>query len=85
MRLLLDLVNLLRALAADRALLALENVALRQQLNVLQRNAKRPRIDDRDRLFWVLMHRLFDEWKEHLVLVKPQTVIRWHRNGFRYY
>ncbi|MHC4340399.1 MAG: integrase core domain-containing protein [Planctomycetota bacterium] len=85
MRLFLDLLTLLRALAADRARLAIENVALRQQLNVLQRNAKRPRIDDRDRLFWVLMHRLFDEWKEHLVLVKPQTVIRWHRNGFRYY
>ena len=85
MRLLLDLVTLIRALASDRARLALENAVLRQQLNVLQRNAKRPRITDDDRLFWVLISRLFEEWKEHLVLVKPETVIRWHRQGFRYY
>jgi len=85
MRLVLDLITLVRALASDRARLALENTALRQQLNVLQRNAKRPRIRDSDRLFWVLISRLFDEWKDHLILVKPETVVRWHRQGFRYY
>ena len=68
-----------------RARLALENAALRQQLNVLRRNAKRPRLHDNDRLFWVLISRLFDERREHLVLVKPETVVRWHRQGFRYY
>jgi hypothetical protein len=81
----LDLLALVRRLAADRARLALENVVLRQQLNVLKRSVKRARLDDGDRLFWVLMHRLFKEWKEHLVLVKPETVARWHRHGFRYY
>ena len=85
MRLLFDLLALVRALAADRARLALENVVLRQQLNVLRRSVKRARLDDGDRLFWVLIHRLFKEWKEHLVLVKPATVLRWHRQGFRYY
>ena len=85
MRLLLDLLALVRALSADRARLALENVVLRQQLNVLRRSVKRARINDGDRLFWVLMHRLFAEWKEHLVVVKPETVIRWHRQGFCYY
>lgn len=70
MRLFLEPLNLVRPLASDRARLALENAALRQQINVLQRNAKRPRIDDSDRLFWVLLSRLFDEWREHLVLVK---------------
>jgi hypothetical protein len=85
MGLLLDLLALVRALAADRARLALENVVLRQQLNVLRRSMKRARIHDGDRLFWVLICRLFKEWKEHLVLVAPETVIRWHRQGFRYY
>ena len=83
MRLLLDLLALIRTLAADRARLALENLVLRQQLNVLRRSVKRARLDDSDRIFWVLIHRLFKEWKDHLVVVKPETVIRWHRQGFR--
>ncbi|MEE8104178.1 MAG: hypothetical protein V3T86_01435 [Planctomycetota bacterium] len=58
---------------------------LRKQINVLKRSVKRARINDGDRMFWVLMHRLFADWKEHLVVVKPQTVIRWHRQGFRCY
>jgi transposase InsO family protein len=85
MRLVVHLLSLIRALAADRARLALENVALRQQINVLRRNAKRPKLDDSDRAFWVLMRRLFKDWAEHLVIVKPETVVRWHRQGFRYY
>ncbi len=47
---------------------------LRQQLNVLKRSVKRARINDGDRTFWVLMHRLFVEWKKQLVVVKPETV-----------
>jgi len=63
MRLLLDLITLIRALASDRARLALENAALRQQLNVLQRSVKRAKIEDSDRIFWVLMCRFFEKWK----------------------
>ena len=85
MRLVLHLLTLLHALASDRSRLALENLVLRQQLNVLRRGAKRARLDDSDRVFWVLVHRLFKDWKDHLVIVKPETVIRWHRQGFRYY
>lgn len=79
------MVNLLRAIAADRARLAIENVALRQQLLVLKRTAKRPRINDSDRTFWILMRRMLKDWQESLHIVKPETVIRWHRQGFRYY
>lgn len=79
------LLAVIRALTADRARLALENVALRQQLNVQRRNAKRPKLEDNDRAFWVLMRRLLREWREHLVIVTPEIVIRWHRQGSRYY
>jgi len=82
MRLVLHLLTLLHALASDRSRLALENLVLRQQLNVLRRGAKWARLDDSDRVFWVLVHRLFKDWKDHLVIVKPETVIRWHRQGF---
>ena len=85
MRLVLHLLTLLRALVADRNRLALENLALRQQLHVLKRSVKRAKVDDSDRVFWVLIQRLCRQWKDHLVIVKPETVLRWHRQGFRYY
>ena len=71
------LFTLIRSLAADRARLALENVALRQQLIVLKRSATRAKITDSDRAFWVLMTRLLRDWKEFLLIVKPETVNRW--------
>ena len=55
MRLLLDLLALIRALAADRARLALENLVLRQQINILKRGVKRVRLEDSDRIFWVVI------------------------------
>ncbi|MHC4137896.1 MAG: integrase core domain-containing protein, partial [Planctomycetota bacterium] len=81
----LQLLTVIRALAADRNRLAIENLVLRQQINVLKRGAKRVRLNDSDRAFWVLIRRFFKHWKDHLVIVKPDTVVRWHRNGFRYY
>ena len=80
----LDLVQLVRLLVADRKRLALENVALRHQLTVLKRSVKRPRIEDSDRVFWILMMRMLKEWKDAVHFVKPETVLRWHRKGFRY-
>ncbi len=59
------LLALVRALAADRTRLAIENVVLRQQLNVPRRNAKRPMRKGSDRAFWVLMRRLLKDWKEY--------------------
>lgn len=76
---------LLTAVLADRRRLALENLALRQQVAVLRRGVKRPRLEDRDRLFWIGMLRLLDTWRETLLIVKPETVVRWHRQGWRHY
>jgi putative transposase len=65
--------------------LVLENLALRHQLIVVQRNVRKPRIRDRDRILWTLLSRFWKEWRKPLVLVQPETVIRWHREGFRRY
>ena len=73
----------LRVLFASRAGLAAENLALRQQLVVLQRSVRRPRLRRRDRVFWVWLSRLWARWRSCLVIVKPETVIRWHRQGFK--
>ena len=65
--------------------LAAENLVLRQQLLVLKRGQKRPQIKKRDRLFWVATFRVWSGWRDALVIVKPDTVVRWHRKGFRLY
>ena len=65
--------------------LALENLALRHQLAVLQRSTQRPRISRVDRVFWVVLSRIWPRWSEALVLVRPATVVAWHRKGFRLY
>ncbi len=65
--------------------LALENVALRHQLMVLQRQPGRVRLRDRDRLFWICLRRRWHGWQRALVLVQPATVVKWHRKGFRAY
>lgn len=75
----------LRGVLLNRATVAAENLALRQQLAVLQRSAKRPRLQRRDRLFWVWLSRLWKDWRSCLLIVKPDAVIRWHRQGFRLY
>lgn len=79
------LLLLLLATLRSRRELALENVALRHQLEVLQRNAKRPRLNPSDRAFWALLSRLLPDWPRHLTIVQPDTVIRWHRAGWRLY
>ena len=81
----LHLLRLVRAIAAGRTRLALENVALRQQLAVYQRTSERPNLNDGDRMFWTMACEFLENGKEHLVIVKPDTVVRWHRHGFRYY
>jgi hypothetical protein len=68
----------LRAALADRRRLLLENAALRQQLAVLRRSVRRPRIEDSDRIFWILLRRRFKEWRKCLHLVQPETVVKWH-------
>ena len=74
--------TLVRLLRARRSLL-LENLALRQQLAVLKRRHPRPRLDLLDKLFWVAVRRFWSGWQQSLNVVTPETVLRWHRAGFR--
>ena len=77
---LLLLVAFVRGSVASRAELAVENLLLRQQLAVLTRpTRKRPRLRRGDKLFWVLARRLWRPWRQHLIIVRPETVLRWHR------
>ncbi len=76
--------TLVRLLRARRSLL-LENLALRQQLAVLKRRHPRPRLDLLDKLFWVAVRRFWSGWQQSLIVVTPETVVRWHRAGFRLY
>src|ERR1035438_9461073 len=73
----------LRAFLLRRHNLALEAAALRQQLAVFKRKQPRPKLDRLDRLFWIVLRRLWPGWAEALILVKPETVVAWHRSGFR--
>jgi putative transposase len=79
------LYRLLRALLKPRLSLVAENLALRQQLVILRRNTSRPGLRNRDRLFWVVLLHLWRDWRSTLVIVKPETVIKWHRQGFKCY
>ena len=73
----------LRETFLSRTSLHLENLALRQQVAVLKRERRRPWFQTLDRLFWVILSRLWPRWREALVIVRPETVIGWHRKGFR--
>jgi hypothetical protein len=79
----MSLLGALRYAFRTRAELALENLALRQQLSNLRHTAGRPRIRMADRAFWLVLSRLWSRWADVLVIVKPDTVVRWHRAGFR--
>ncbi|MCH7992905.1 MAG: transposase [Planctomycetes bacterium] len=76
---------ILRNVFRDRGELALENLALRQQLAVFHAKKKRPRIRQLDRIFWVWLSRFWSNWRSALLIVQPDTVVRWHQQGFRLY
>ncbi|HEX9867221.1 MAG TPA: integrase core domain-containing protein [Candidatus Tectomicrobia bacterium] len=73
------------ALLKPKALLVAENLCLRQQLLVLQRRHPRPRLAHADRRFWIIACRWFSDWRKSLLVVKPETVLGWHRRGWRFY
>src|SRR3954464_10970928 len=78
------LLAVLGAALRDRSALLAENLLLRHQLAVLTRpTRRRPRLRTRDKLLWVLARRLRGDWRQHLVLVRPETVVRWHRHAWR--
>jgi putative transposase len=75
---------LLSSIFRSRAALQLENLALRHQIGVLQRSVrKRPILTPWDRLLWVWLSSLWRDWRSALAIVKPETVVAWHRAGFR--
>ena len=85
LRFILDLVTALRVFFMCRTDLALEILALRQQVSVLKRKRPRPKLSRIDRLFWTALRSFWSRWAEVLLIVKPGTVVGWHRAGFRLY
>ena len=81
----LHLLRLLPFLCGGHRRLAIENLALRQQLAVYKRTAPRPRLRTMDRLFWVGLARVWTGWRQPLVIVTADTVLRWQRRRFRDY
>ncbi len=75
----------LRAALSSRQHLVLENLALRQQLAVLSRQSRRPRLAPSDRLFWSFLSQLWPRWQSAVVFVQPETVIRWQRTAWQRY
>ena len=73
------LLRTLGLLCSGHRAVALENVALRQQLSVLRRTVRRPPLRTSDRLFWVLLAKAWQDWRTALIVVQPGTVLRWHR------
>ena len=71
----------LRAMLVLKARLAIENLALRQQLAVCKQSVKRPKLRPRDRIFWVCLSRLWSHWQSVLIIVQPETVIRTMEKG----
>src|SRR3954451_25159959 len=83
---LLSVVSLFVFRFRSRAALALKLVALQHQLAVLRRQRPgRPQLSSLDRLLWVLLYRIRPQVIDAMVLVKPATVVEWHRRGFRLY
>ena len=81
------LIALLSAVFAGfrtRFALQVEIVALRHQLTVMRRSVpSRPKLHASDRFLWILLSRLWPDWRSALIIIKPETVIAWHRKGFR--
>ena len=81
----LSLLGWFNAFVRSRNSLGLEIVALRHQVSVLKRKNARPSLGPWDRVLWVFLRRVWTRWAAVLVIVKPETVVRWHRAGFRLY
>src|SRR2546426_153878 len=79
------LLRTFRSAVRTRRELALENLALRQQLAVWKARQPRPGLTEMDRIFWIVLARLWKNWRSSLLVVRPETVVRWHRRGFKLY
>jgi transposase InsO family protein len=81
----LHIATFVHSLFKSHRRLTLENLALRQQLAMLKPSVKRPQVSPIDRLFWILFSKYVDGWRTMLHALHPDTVVRWHREGFRLY
>ena len=79
------LLHSLRALGRSRSDLILENLALRQQVAVFTRTKPRAQLEPEDRILWVALRQSWSRWRDALAIVKPETVVSWHRSAFRRY
>jgi hypothetical protein len=84
-RFIFSLIAATRVFLQSRADTVVEVLALRQQVAVLKRRRPRPPLRPLDRLFWTILRATWSRWKDALVIVKPETVVGWHRAGFRLY
>src|ERR1035437_7912722 len=76
------MIHLFLSLFKTKAQLQLEIIFLRKQLEILNRSNKRIKIRNRDRVFFMFLKAIFNRWKESLIIIKPETIIRWHRKRF---
>jgi putative transposase len=82
----ISFLNTARASIRSRAALQLEILALRHQVQVLHRSRRRRvRLTQADRLLWIWLSRIWKEWRSAVVIVRPETVIAWHRRAFRFF
>ena len=77
--------GMLTRIFRSRHSLLIENLALRQQLAVLKRRRNRPTLTLTDKMFWISLRHFWSSWKHALIVVKPETVVRWHWSGFQLY
>ena len=77
--------QLIRSLIRTQASLRMENLVLRQQLAVLKEKKPRPHLSRWDRIFWITVFRSWKNWWQDLIIVRPDTVVGWHKAGFRAY
>ena len=80
---LLCLFRFLRLLGSGHQAIVVENLALRRQLAAYRRKRKRPLLTRLDRLFWIGLSQVWQDWRDVLVFVQPDTVVRWQRDRFR--
>ncbi len=84
-RLFAAMVIILQALFKSKNHLILENLALRQQLSNYQIKNKKPKINDIDRSLWIALKKTWSDWKDSLIIVRPETIIDWQRRRFKKY
>ena len=75
----------LARIAFSRRDLLLENLALRQQLAAIRRRNRAPRLSPPDKLFWIILRKVWPGWRQALILIQPDTVVGWHKAGFKLY